>query len=165
MSGHVVYRPERPSDHICTPPDGGSDTLPVGADRDYPAGTVWRCDCDRTWVSRGAVRRSLPNGHSVHSLEWKRESRRARRKRERQGATPEQVWPDDYPGIEIERANRMPLLVRGGRDGWPEASLSPFLLEPWQVEPLHDPDSGELLAYSCDPRLPCPATQPPQPAE
>jgi hypothetical protein len=87
----IVYRP-RP-DHECAPP---STTIEDLGNKRHPAGTVWQCDCDRTWVSRGMVKPHVQTGHVSAGLEWKPESRRARRKRERQGVTPEQVWPGDY---------------------------------------------------------------------
>lgn len=49
----------------------------------YPKGTVYECDCGTTWVCQGMVKPYMATGHVSASLEWKRESKRARRKRER----------------------------------------------------------------------------------
>lgn len=43
---------------------------------DYPKGTVWECDCGRTWVSRGYCQQCW----NVH---FRREGRFARQRRER----------------------------------------------------------------------------------
>lgn len=42
----------------------------------HPAGTVWRCDCGRHWVSLGARDRYSPG-----FCEWRPETRRERRRR------------------------------------------------------------------------------------
>lgn len=74
----VVYRPQGP--HSCDLP-GGIETI----GEDYRKGVVWQCDCGTTWVSQGITGGGLQRsgGYASGGLEWKRESKRARRKRER----------------------------------------------------------------------------------
>lgn len=43
---------------------------------DYPKGTVWECECGRTWVSTGAVALN-----ALGVCGWRRESRWAKRRR------------------------------------------------------------------------------------
>lgn len=78
--------------HSCDPgwtwkpiPEGGPLLLPGGmggkygvppSPREFPKGTVWRCDCGRHWVSLGA-----PNRYSPGFCEWRPESRGERRRR------------------------------------------------------------------------------------
>jgi hypothetical protein len=97
MAGHAVYRPERghacqpgvtyrqwPEDGDIPPPFVGARLVDMPQVRDYPHGTVWECECRTTWVSRGAAPMSA-NMHIAagsRGVLWKRESRRARRKRE-----------------------------------------------------------------------------------
>lgn len=102
MNG-IVYRP--PTGHACAPGwtwrpwSEDSDVPPPHADastgtppllRDFPRGTVWECECGSTWVSRGSAPTpvNMSYGPGMEPVEWKRESRRARRKRERQGVSP-----------------------------------------------------------------------------
>lgn len=44
--------------------------------RDYPRGTVWECDCGKTWVSTGP-----PNGRSPGIVDFRPERRLERRRR------------------------------------------------------------------------------------
>lgn len=92
MTGNAHNRGVLP--HLCTPgwlwapiPDGSDigfvDIPATGgmygtppSPRDFPAGTVWRCDCGQHWVSLGREDR-LASG----LCSWRRESRRERRKR------------------------------------------------------------------------------------
>lgn len=75
MTGAVVLQPE--VEHVCGPPCGG----PV-AHMLYPRGAVWRCDCDRTWVSLGLQHGPFRGGYEAPALEWRREGHRSRRRRE-----------------------------------------------------------------------------------
>ena len=100
MTGAVVFQSE--TVHVCRPPCGGPMAHML-----YPRGTVWRCDCDWTWVSLGLHldtphRRlhesaAMPasglrtedlqhgpfrGGYEALALGWKREGHRARRRRE-----------------------------------------------------------------------------------
>jgi hypothetical protein len=89
MGGKVVASP--PSEHYCAPgwtrcqqiEDGGC--FPAGsyyaippAGWDYPKGTVWECECGRTWVSTGP-----PSFNSPGLVDFRPERRRERRRRER----------------------------------------------------------------------------------
>lgn len=79
-SGIVISRPRRV--HECSPgwewrepTPGALPPLPagmlVGVAPDpwrFPAGTMWACDCGRTWVSLGARYRNAPG-----LCEWRRE--------------------------------------------------------------------------------------------
>lgn len=105
MSG-VVYRPQGP--HSCDLP-GGIETI----GEDYRKDTVWRCDCGTTWVSQGITGGGLQRsgGYASGGLTWKREGKRARRKRERQGVTPEQVfgaYSGGKPASEVGPPPRVP---------------------------------------------------------
>lgn len=89
MSGQVISRPER--EHACSPgwTQGGPvegmpgyvRAIPPAA-YDYPRGTVWECECGKVWVSKGA-----PAPQSPGFCDWRRETRRERRRRKR-AATP-----------------------------------------------------------------------------
>lgn len=91
-SGHVIARPER--EHSCSPgwTDGGPvKDIPGWEGKryavpptayDYPKGTVWRCECGKVWVSRGAVAVNAPG-----SCYWRRENWRERRRRRRAGGS------------------------------------------------------------------------------
>lgn len=88
-SGQVVSRPSRK--HQCAPgwknyyaaeQDGlgfgpGWYSSPPDAS-EYPKGTVWQCACGQAWVSTGPP---AGRGHGV--VNWHKESRWARRRRER----------------------------------------------------------------------------------
>jgi hypothetical protein len=107
VTGRVVYCPQGP--HECNPgvihkpiPEGsdlaslhpGAQFAVLPGRYDHPRGTVWKCDCGTTWVSQGLTGGGLQRsgGYAAAGLEWKRESKRARRKREREGIMPEQVF-------------------------------------------------------------------------
>jgi hypothetical protein len=84
-TGRIVSTPPRghscdPGWQTCTGEDGTRYGIPP-ASWDYPKGTVWECGCGRTWVSRGAI---APN--SPGFVDWRREGRRSRWRRERRPA-------------------------------------------------------------------------------
>lgn len=91
MSGQVVHQVVIP--HACNPgwtwkpitedmPElhglggvGGQYGVPPSPS-DFPAGTVWACDCGQHWVSLGE-----PDPYSPGFCEWRKETRRERRRR------------------------------------------------------------------------------------
>ena len=91
--GRVIERPER--EHACSP--GWTDGGPVKdipglegrryaippTSYDYPKGTVWECECGKVWVSLGA-----PAPQSPGFCDWRRETWRERRRRERVRQSP-----------------------------------------------------------------------------
>lgn len=89
MSGQVISRPER--EHVCSPGRtyGLAESGPFVGQRygippsayDYPKGTLWECECGKVWVSRA------PRPGSPGLCDWRRETRRERRRRKR-AATP-----------------------------------------------------------------------------
>lgn len=93
MSGQVIARPARA--HECSPgwtyseASGGPPFHLTPGTRiahppsayDYPEGTVWQCECGRTWVSRGEVPGAGRAGPGM--MEWRPERRLERRRRER----------------------------------------------------------------------------------
>lgn len=100
MSG-IVHKPA--TVHACSPgwtwtPSKGDGEIPApfpGAHygtppkvHDYPKGTVWECACGITWVSRGPqpAPANWRYGPGMAPPLWKRESRWARRRRERRQA-------------------------------------------------------------------------------
>lgn len=134
MSG-IVHRPT--VEHACQPPSAAPGGLPL-TNRDHPAGTVWQCDCDRTWVSQGMTGggQQHSGGYSSASLRWRAEGRRERRTRERH-STPEQV-----PGDE-----RKPLwngVVAVGPPIEPDSSLSAEVAVPI-VPTFHNRDITDRL--------------------
>lgn len=86
MSGRIVAKPE--PGHACAPGwatyTTGPEAEPFGAgtwasppnEADYPKGTVWECDCGRTYVSLGSI---TPGDRTPR---WRKERRRERRRRE-----------------------------------------------------------------------------------
>lgn len=98
-NGKVVSRPEER--HRCSPgwtysepgedcgppfgapPDGRRWAYPPSG-YDYPAGTVWECECGQTWVSTGPPYRNAPG-----FVDFRRERRGERRRRERRSAASE----------------------------------------------------------------------------
>jgi ribosomal protein L37AE/L43A len=71
MSGKIIYR--KPQPHHCEPG--------LGAKVSVNTGDVWKCDdCGKTYVFK-----NLPNS-DYGGYRWNRESKRARRKRERPGS-------------------------------------------------------------------------------
>lgn len=61
MSGRIVRESVVIRGHECTPPrapDGqrpnpsSASGCPQHLRSDYPDGTVWECDCDKTWVTK-----------------------------------------------------------------------------------------------------------------
>lgn len=100
MSGRVIHTPD--PGHACAPgwtygpvSDGitrrgdALPALPKGMQPahpprgwDYPAGTVWECDgCGQKWVSTGP-----PDVYSPGFVEFRRESRWEKRRREKREA-------------------------------------------------------------------------------
>ena len=86
MSGQVISRPER--EHACSPgwtyalaesgPFAGQRYgIPPSA-HDCPKGTLWECECGKVWVSLGARAPQSPG-----FCDWRRETRRERRRRKR----------------------------------------------------------------------------------
>ena len=92
-----MYRPVR--HHACSPgwtysePELSDRTMWLGAPLfpgqriahppsgyDYPEGTVWQCECGRTWVSAGPPGRCSPG-----LVNFRPERRGERRRRERRG--------------------------------------------------------------------------------
>lgn len=144
MTGHVVYRPSGehecnpgvtyrpwPEDSEIPPPFEGARLVDNPEVRDYPRGTVWECECGTTWVSRGAAP-TPPGWHLAEGSRdvlWKRESRRARRKRERQGVTPEMAFEgqrrlfERHQRIERGRAAAEARLRGGHASGKPHGPL------------------------------------------
>jgi hypothetical protein len=90
MSGAVIHSPKRK--HVCRPgctyrvtTDEDSQFLPVGVSVvippdpwRYPRGTVWKCDCGQTYVSKGS-----PAEHMPGVCKFRREGRFKRWCRER----------------------------------------------------------------------------------
>lgn len=80
MTGAVVARP--PAVHTCAPgwtyrePEHLAFLPPDACE--YPAGTVWLCECGQGWVSTGPI---APN--SPGFIGFRKERRRERRGRER----------------------------------------------------------------------------------
>lgn len=75
MAGRVLYTPD--PGHSCDP--GWTEDLGPPTSWAYPKGTVWGCDeCGLTWVSIGSRDPYAPG-----RCEFRRESRWARRRRER----------------------------------------------------------------------------------
>jgi hypothetical protein len=94
MGGKVI-RHAKPG-HACDPgwEEGttteDSDLFPKGSrygipptSSKYPAGTIWQCECGKTWVSLGTPERARDAGH-VLTCFWRREHWWERRRRERQ---------------------------------------------------------------------------------
>jgi hypothetical protein len=93
MGGQVIHR--EPAKHRCLPgwtsrpaTPGPPFFLPPGTmlsepprGSGYPPGTVWQCDCGKTWVSRGPVK-----GSGDFTPVFQPEGRFARRRRERRSA-------------------------------------------------------------------------------
>jgi hypothetical protein len=86
MSGKVIARPE--NRHECAPgwrtefrdgpPFGpGNYAIPPDA-REFRKGTVWECECGKTWVSTGPIAPNAPG-----FIDFRREGRWERRRRER----------------------------------------------------------------------------------
>lgn len=87
MSGQIVARPA--ARHACNPgwrnefrdgpPFGpGMYAIPPDAS-DYPKGTVWECECGRTWVSTGPIAPSSPGFIDFRREHWLERHRRLRR--------------------------------------------------------------------------------------
>jgi len=100
MTGRVIARPERK--HECAPGwtygpvsdgtskpgellhlDAGERVAHPPSGYDYPEGTVWQCECGRTWVSTGPPAPNRPG-----MTDFRPESRRKRRRRERAACVP-----------------------------------------------------------------------------
>ena len=87
--GHTVYRPSQ--EHVCDPgwtyKDAPEGSFPFGAGRygippgprEFPKGTIWQCDCGRTWVSTGPIADNTPG-----FVDFRPERRGERRRRERE---------------------------------------------------------------------------------
>lgn len=154
MSG-VVYRPQGP--HECAPPRG-LETF----GEDYGKGTVWRCDCGTTWVSRGITGggHQRSGGYAAGDLEWKRESKRARRKRERN-------TPFVFPArtAVAKRPTEPATPADPGPLGWlpPASTFHEVPLDPADVGVVTSPLTGLPNGYRYDP--PCPAPSPADPVE
>lgn len=76
--------------------EGGRYGVPP-TPREYPAGTVWRCDCGLHWVSLGA-----PDRYSPGFCVWRRErwlERRKRLRRARRDHQQQGVYLTDDPGV------------------------------------------------------------------
>ena len=94
MAGRVIYQPEPP--HRCNPgvairtgPIGYRHTIPPKA-KDFPKGTVWRCDdCGQAWVSKGG---KSPGPLSF--VEWRRERPWERSRLEKREPPPPPPEPD-----------------------------------------------------------------------
>jgi len=91
MTGTVVHTAERRHhcdpgvttrkiDHtaLCAPPPPFDYALVEPTPWGYPAGTVWQCECGRTWVSQGSPAVNMPG-----VCTFRREGRFERRRRER----------------------------------------------------------------------------------
>lgn len=163
----VVYRPQGP--HSCDLP-GGIETI----GQDYRKGTVWRCDCGTTWVSQGVTGGGYQRsgGYAAGGLEWKRESKRARRKRERNTpfVFPARTAVAKRPTEPATPADPDPLgwlppastfhEVKRDADGLPTHLV---LLDPRDVTVVTSPLTGLPNGYRYDP--PCPAPSPADPVE
>ena len=88
MSGQIVARPA--ARHACNP--GWRNEFPRRATvrprhvrhpspdaSDYPKGTVWECECGRTWVSTGPIAPSSPGFIDFRREHWLERHRRLRR--------------------------------------------------------------------------------------
>jgi hypothetical protein len=75
MSGQFLRTPEQRS-HVCPLPD---ESIPTWTSQ--PVGTVWQCDCELVWVVERVPTVRYGGRATVAHNEWRRESRRERRRR------------------------------------------------------------------------------------
>lgn len=76
--GRIVYQPEQP--HRCQVED------PMGPYSHAPIGSVYECECGRTWVAEKHPARN------VLSRQWRPESSRQRRHRKRAEERKRRNW-------------------------------------------------------------------------
>lgn len=97
MTGQVVFRPDQ--DHACSPgwtysiaqgggpigPPAGTQIAHPPSAYDYPAGTVWECECGQTWISTGPP--PPRNGHYAPGMTEFRLERRSEKRRRLRGVS------------------------------------------------------------------------------
>jgi hypothetical protein len=71
-----LHAPEQEGSHFCPLPD---ESIPMWTSR--PAGTVWQCGCGQVWVVESIDHVSYGGRTTVAHNEWRRETRRERRRR------------------------------------------------------------------------------------